>query len=73
MLESTFYCYCEDKCKGGPRKLGKTAYYAHRKPQCHNEENQNASFTLDMQQFMNENLVIVHPTPSNAAESSRGP
>jgi hypothetical protein len=67
MSESTFYCYCEDKCKGGPRKLGKMAYYVHRKCQ------KPASFTLDMQQFMNENPVIVHPTPLNTAESSRGP
>jgi hypothetical protein len=73
MSELTFYCYCKDKCKSSLRKLGKMAYYAHRKHQYHDKENQKpASFTPDMQQFMNENLVIIHPTPSNATESSRG-
>ena len=61
-----YYCDCEEMCNGKRRKVGKSTYDRHRK-----YRDPLSAYTQDMQNFLNDNQVIVNTSSLHATNRSR--
>jgi len=60
-----YYCDCEKLCKKKQRQLPKSTYFRHKKHQ-----DEFSKYSQSMQDFLNAHPVVVHASPSCAAQHS---
>ena len=67
-MEKTYYCACEQKCKGVQRKVARATYHRHKEYRDRDRQNK---YSPSMQAFLNAHPIILRTSSSRAVQRSR--